>query len=74
MTCYFRFLKSVFAKAEIEVTKENKRELNMIIKGIVGDGDCPLVWRQIKKRLTEDEEGFVFGLKTAWQKHLTATT
>ena len=46
----------------------------MIIKGIVGDGDCPLVWRQIKKRLTEDEEGFVFGLKTAWQKHLTATT
>ena len=35
MTCYFRHLKDIFMKAGIEVTKENRRELDRIIHGIV---------------------------------------
>jgi hypothetical protein len=71
LTCYFRHLGGVFAKAGIEVTKENKRELSKTIKAIVGDGDCSLVWRQIKARLSEDETAFVLELKTAWQNRPT---
>ena len=68
MTCYFRHLDSVFAKAGIEVTKENRKQLSSILKVIAGgDMDCPAVWRQIKKRLAEDETGFVIDLKTAWE-------
>lgn len=72
MTCYFRHLTTVFAKAGIEVTKENRRELNQTIKGIVGDGNCPLIWRQLKQRLAQDEDGFVLELKTAWQNRPSA--
>ena len=68
MTCYFRHLGVVFAKAGIEVTKENRKQLGSIIKVIVGgDMDCPDVWHQIKKRLAEDEAGFVSELKAAWE-------
>ncbi len=73
MTCYFRHLGGVFAKAGIEVTRENRKELDRIIQGIAGgDADCPTVWRQIKKRLAEDEAGFVAELKAAWENRKTA--
>lgn len=72
MTCYFRHLTVVFEKAGIEVTRENRKELGRIMQDIVGEADCPAVWKQIKKRLSEDQEGFIAQLKTAWQKsHLT---
>ena len=29
--------------------------------------DCPAVWRQVKKRLAEDEADFVAELKAAWE-------
>jgi len=29
--------------------------------------DCPAVWRQVKKRLAEDEAGFVAELKATWE-------
>jgi hypothetical protein len=68
MTCYFRHLVGVFAKAGIEVTKENRKQLSSMLKMITGgDIDCPAVWRQVKKRLTEDEDGFVSELKAAWE-------
>jgi hypothetical protein len=35
MTCYFRRLKEIFKKAGIEVTTENKREIDKIIHNIV---------------------------------------
>jgi hypothetical protein len=35
MTCYFRHLKEIFKKAGIEVTGENKREIDRIIHNIV---------------------------------------
>jgi hypothetical protein len=70
MTCYFRGLKEVFSKAGIEVTKENRHEIDRIIRNIVGveHGNCPDVWREVKKRMAEDTNGFVSALKTAWKK------
>jgi hypothetical protein len=73
LTCYFRHLTVVFGQAGIEVTKENKKELDCILRGMAGgDLDCPAVWRQIKKRLTEDPDGFVAELKTAWSSRKSA--
>jgi hypothetical protein len=68
LTCYFRHLTTIFEKAGIEVTRENRKEVDQTIRAIVGFGDCPLVWRQIKQRLAEDEEGFVAELAATWAK------
>jgi len=71
VTCYFRHLKHVFEKAGIEVTKENKRAVDRAIHSIVGVEykDCPAAWREVKKRIAEDEEGFVSKLREALSKH-----
>ncbi len=72
MTCYFRHIQQVFKKAGIEVTKENKREIDKIIHNIVGVEykNCPATWREVKKRIAEDEESFVSKLKEALTKHV----
>lgn len=68
MTCYFRHLKEVFKKAGIEVTSENKREIDKIIHGLVGVEykNCPAAWREVKNGIAQDEDGFVSKLKNAW--------
>jgi hypothetical protein len=55
-------------KAEIEVTNENKREVDRIIHNLVSVKDkiCPATWREVKKRIAEDETSFVSLLKKAW--------
>jgi len=70
VTCYFRHLQQVFEKAGVEVTSENKREIDRVIHGIVGVDykNCPAAWKEVKKRIAEDEEGFVSKLKAAWNK------
>ena len=67
MTCYFRHLQGVFERARIEVTRENKREIDQVIHGIVGVDykDCPAAWREVKRRMAEDEAGFIAELKRA---------
>ena len=71
MTCYFRHLNEVFRKAGIEVTSQNKREIDRAIHNIVGVEykDCPAAWKEVKKRLAENEETFVSDLKKALTKH-----
>jgi len=70
VTCYFRHLKQVFEKAGIDVTKENKREIDKVIHSIVGVEykSCPAAWKEVKKRLAEDESKFVAQLKEEWVK------
>lgn len=70
VTCYFRHLQQVFEKAGLDVTKENRREIDRVIHGIVGVGykNCPAAWREVKKRLDEDEERFVSKLRKALSK------
>lgn len=68
MTCYFRHLEEVFRKAGIEVTPQNRGEIDRIIHDIVGVDykNCPAAWRQVKNRVAADEVGFVAMLKKAW--------
>jgi hypothetical protein len=68
VTCYFKHLGEVFKKAGIEVTSENRQKIDRIIHDIVGVDykDCPAAWRLVKKRIAEDEAGFVSVLKNAW--------
>ena len=70
MTCYFRHLQGIFQKAGIEVTNENKREIDKVIHGVVGVEykNCPATWKEVKKRIAEDEEAFVSKLKQEWRK------
>lgn len=65
MTCYFRHMKDVFAKAGVEVTKENKKDLDRKIHSIVGVEykNCSATWKEVKKRIAEDEMVFVTTLK-----------
>lgn len=67
MTCYFRHIRQIFDRAGIEVTTQNKREIDRVIHSIVGIEykNCPAAWKEVKKRLAEDEEGFVSKLKKA---------
>ena len=70
MTCYFRHLEEVFKKAGVEVTPQNKREIDRIIHSIVGVNykDCSAAWKKVKNRIAEDEAGFVSVLKKAWNE------
>ncbi|NIR87906.1 hypothetical protein GWO13_10290 [Candidatus Bathyarchaeota archaeon] len=70
MTCYFRHIQHVFKKAGVEITSENKREIDRVIHDIVGVEykNCPAAWREVKKLIAEDEEGFVSKLKEALAK------
>jgi len=72
VTCYFRHLQEVFRKAGIAVTKKNRQKIDQIIHGIVDTEykNCPATWREVKKRLAEDEAGFVAELKKAWASSL----
>lgn len=70
MTCYFRHLDQIFKKAGIEVTSQNRQEIDKIIHDIVGVDykNCPAAWRQVKTLVLEDEAGFVSTLKEKWNK------
>jgi hypothetical protein len=72
MTCYFRHLQEIFKKAGIKVTTENRQELDKIIHKIVSTKykDCPATGREVKKRIAQDEAGFVAELKAAWKKRV----
>ncbi len=65
MTCYFRHMKAIFDEVGIEITQENKKDIDRIIHGIVGVTykDCPSTWKAVKARLAEDEEVFILELK-----------
>lgn len=67
MTCYFRHIRNIFEKAGIEITDQNKREIDRVIHSIVKVEykNCPATWREVKKRLAEDPEAFVSELRTA---------
>jgi hypothetical protein len=68
LTCYFRHLGTVFSKAGISVTPQNKKQLDIVIRKLVGteDQNCPSTWREVKIRLAKDEAGFASELKEAW--------
>jgi hypothetical protein len=72
MTCYFRHLNEIFEKAGVTITKENKQNVDRAIHSIVGVEykNCSATWKEVKKRITEDEESFVNTLKSKLTKNL----
>ncbi|NVL93417.1 MAG: hypothetical protein HWN71_10335 [Desulfobacterales bacterium] len=65
MTCYFRHMKDVFENAGVEVTKENRKDIDRKIHSIVGVEykNCSATWREVKRRIADDEEAFVDELR-----------
>jgi hypothetical protein len=70
MTCYFRHLNGIFQKAGIIVTKENRQQIDIIIHNLVKakDKNCSETWKEVKKRIAADEQGFIAELKAAMKK------
>ncbi len=58
MSCYFRHMSDVFAAAGIEITKENKKEIDRLVHQIVGIEykDCSTTWKAVKQHVRADEE------------------
>lgn len=71
MTCYFRHLQEIFKKAGIDLTREDRREIDRIIHNIVEVKykNCPSTWREVKKRIADDEESFISELKKTMDKN-----
>ncbi len=57
MSCYFRHMKDVLNEAGIEVTKENKKEIDQIIHRLVNVAykDCSPTWKEVKAHIKSDE-------------------
>ena len=58
MTCYFRHMSEIFDAAGIEVTKENRQDIDRVIHHMVGIEykDCPSAWRVVKGHIRVDPE------------------
>ena len=70
MTCYFRHLNEVFDKAGIKVEKEKRQKIDKIIHSILGleyKTPCPVVWKEIKKRIADNKDAFIKELKNTSQ-------
>ena len=58
MSCYFRHMKDIFEEAGIEVTKENKKEVDRIIHGLVEVEykNCSPTWKAVKEQILADDK------------------
>ena len=58
-------MKDVFDKVGVTVTKENKKDIDKTIHKIVGVEykDCSATWKEVKKRIAENKEGFITTLE-----------
>ena len=68
MSCYFRHMKDVLEEAGIEVTRENKKDIDGIIHGLVEVEykNCPPTWKAVKERIKGDDRArsqFIQNLK-----------
>ena len=65
MTCYFRHMKDIFTEVGVEATKENKKDFDRKIHGILGVEykNCSATWKLVKARLVENRGSFIGQLK-----------
>ncbi len=68
MSCYFRHMKDVLEEAGIEITKDNKKDIDRIIHGLVDVAykNCSPTWQKVKEHIKGDEAArhqFVRNLK-----------
>ena len=58
MSCYFRHMKEVFEDVGVEITKENKKEIDRILHGLVEVEykNCSPTWKAIKEKIKVDDK------------------
>ncbi len=58
MSCYFRYMKDVLEEAGIEISKENKKDVDRIIHGLVDVEykNCSPTWKGVKEHIKGDEK------------------
>jgi hypothetical protein len=70
MSCYLRHLKDFLSEAGIEITSDNRKQIDRAIHDIVNTTykDCPGTWKEVKKKLASSEaekKDFIKKLKAA---------
>ena len=57
MSCYFRYMKDVLEEAGIKITKENKKDVDRIIHGLVDEEykNCSPTWKAVKAHIKADD-------------------
>jgi hypothetical protein len=60
-------LEEIFRRAGVAITPENRRDVDRAIHSMVGVKykDCPGAWREVKKRIAQNEESFISDLRKA---------
>jgi hypothetical protein len=58
-------MKEIFNELGVEVTKENKKEIDRKIHEFLGIEykNCSTTWKHLKERLAENRDGFLAELK-----------
>ena len=58
MSCYFRHMKDILEEIEVNITPENKKEVDRIIHKIVEVEykNCPPTWKAVKEEIKNDSE------------------
>jgi len=59
-------MKEIFAELGVEVTPENRKEIDRRIHSLLGVQykDCPTTWKHVKARLADNREAFINELRT----------
>lgn len=57
MSCYFRHMKDVLMDAGVEITPDNKKEIDQIIHDLVAVEykNCSPTWKGVKEYIKSDE-------------------
>ena len=66
MSCYLRHLDEAVAAAGLKITPQNRKEVDQTIKELLGQENCPDVWKVVKERIAKDEHGFIAELHMAF--------
>ena len=63
-------MKGIFAEIGIDVTPDNKRDVDKALHKLLGVEykNCSTTWKEVKKRMAEDESGFMKSLDGALGK------
>ena len=58
MSCYFRHIKHLFEEAGVEITPENKKDVDRAIHETVGVEykDCSATWKRLKAEFLTDDK------------------
>ena len=72
MSCYFRHMDEIFSELNIEITKENKKDIDRAIHKIVGVEykNCPDAWKRVKEIVRGSDENEKKKLISSIEKEL----